>query len=240
VSWSPDGTALATVRDNGAVQLWDVGTGRPTSTRASRRLLKETARAGKTREVAYSPDGSRLATTHDDGTVRIWRASNGRLMTSLSSSHGKVTAAWSPDGALLAVGGEDIAVRLWNPATRRLQATLVGHTTPVQRIAWSPDGDQLASLSLDEDGTAEVRIWRTATGESLGGFPGRSPYVLGLAWSPDGRLLATAGLHGQLTVYAPDADPLLVGLDTPRCLDWTDLGIAVGVGHGLTLISLVP
>jgi WD40 repeat protein/DNA-binding transcriptional ArsR family regulator len=71
------------------------------------------------------------------------------------------------------------------------RVTLRGHTKPVQAVAWSPDGDHVATASAD--GT--IRVW-TTDGEG-------SPLVLGsgdttavetLAWSPDGQhLVSTSG-----------------------------------------------
>ncbi len=69
VSFSPDGSVLATAGGNptaaeGAVWLWDVGTGALLATLA-----------GSTTPVvdlAFSPDGAQLASVGTDGTLRVW------------------------------------------------------------------------------------------------------------------------------------------------------------------------
>jgi WD40 repeat protein len=54
-------------------------------------------------------------------------------------------------------------VRLWRVADGRLLRTLEGHTGSVQSVAFSPDGQTLASGSWDNT----VRLWRVADGRLL-------------------------------------------------------------------------
>jgi WD40 repeat protein len=75
------------------------------------------------------------------------------------------------------------------PATTRgLVATLQGHTDKVSRVVFSPDGNTLASSSMD----ATVRLWDIATGEVLVTLYGHPDQVNSVAFSPDGTLLASA------------------------------------------------
>ncbi|MGH3933725.1 MAG: hypothetical protein ACRDS1_01865, partial [Pseudonocardiaceae bacterium] len=50
--------------------------------------------------------------------------------------------------------------RLWDPTTGRHRTTLTGHTSAVTAVAFSPDGTQLATTSLE--GTA--RLWDPTSG----------------------------------------------------------------------------
>jgi WD40 repeat protein len=75
-------------------------------------------------------------------------------------------------------------------ATGAPHHVLTGHTAPVDRLAFSPDGRLLATAAADRT----VRLWNPATGALAGatsnaGIP---------AFSPDGRLLATADAAGTV------------------------------------------
>src|SRR5947207_5146493 len=90
----------------------------------------------------------------------------------------------------LATASSDGTARVWDARTGQMLLTLVGHTSAVNTVAFSPDGSQLATTS--SDGTA--RVWDAASGDSrvvLNG-PGPGEGVGGLAWSKDGRTLSVA------------------------------------------------
>src|SRR4051812_17894503 len=64
----------------------------------------------------------------------------------------------------------------------KVKATL-DHTGQVFDVAFSPNGEFLATGSYGENGT---RLWSTATGELIGTLDGIAP-----AFSPDGHVLMT-------------------------------------------------
>ena len=74
----------------------------------------------------------------------------------------------------------------------------LSHPARVQAVAYSPDGQYLATA--DEDGSA--RIWSVARGRLVVELR-QAEAVRGIAWSPDGRYIATGGDDRTGRVWDP-------------------------------------
>ena len=68
-------------------------------------------------------------------------------------------------------------------------AVLIGHTSSVYSVSFSPDGQMLASGS--SDGT--IRLWDAKMGHLLRTLTGHTPWVLSVSFSSDGQTLASGG-----------------------------------------------
>ena len=75
------------------------------------------------------------------------------------------------------------------PVTRA-SSTLEGHSEAVLSVAFSPQGDRLASAS----GDSTVRLWDLNTECPQATLEGHKGWVLFVAFSPDGATLASAGM----------------------------------------------
>jgi hypothetical protein len=80
----------------------------------------------------------------------------------------------------------------------QLDATLFGHTSWVTSVAFSPDGQTLASGSWD----ATIRLWDVATGQSRGEpLQGHTYPVYSVAFSPDGQTLASGSWDATIILW---------------------------------------
>jgi eukaryotic-like serine/threonine-protein kinase len=143
---------------------------------------------------ALSPDGRSLARCENSEIVLLPIASTDSRIV-LGRSVGASTLAFSPDGAMLASFFGPTTV-LWDVAKRAQFGTLRGHRERILDLAFSPDGEWIATASLDYT----ARIWETRTGQSVATLPGPAP-VRRVQWSPTGEYLATSTYHSARDVF---------------------------------------
>jgi class 3 adenylate cyclase/WD40 repeat protein len=143
--------------------------------------------------LAYSADGNRLAVASSE-TLTVYDVNSKAQLTSVALEGQKaLSVEFSRDGKLVAVGTGAGPVLLFDAATMQpLNPALQGHTGNVVEVAFSPDGQRLASMAAD--GT--VRIWDvnghqllgqplpTITEEQLSALRGGT-----MSFSVDGRIL---------------------------------------------------
>jgi WD40 repeat protein len=106
----------------------------------------------------------------------------------------------------VATASSDQAVRMWNVASR-LQApgSLLGHSSEVLSVTFSPDGRLLATASAD----TTARLWQAASRRSSGQpLRGHTDWVWEATFSPDGETIATASTDGTVRRWmVPDGRP---------------------------------
>ncbi len=203
---SPDGRRLAVGRDDEAAIVHDLVKLRvPPAPVPPERL---TLRTGMHTlfKVAISPDGKMVAAGGADregpeirGLVCIWDVATGKSLLRFIAGPAAVRdLSWSRDGKrLAAAGGKDNSVHLFDVATGKELAAWSGHTDSVRMVAFSPDGNLVASGS--RDGT--MRLWDPSTGKvrvTLGGF---ARIHSNLAFAPDSKRLISGGVDSTLHLF---------------------------------------
>ena len=190
VAFSPDGKRLASAGNEFQVKVWDASTGQELLTLKHNNTLTC---------VAFSPDGGRLVSVTYDST-KVWDLASGQELFTLGASQ---SVAFSPDGKRLAFalwGGHD-TVKVLEAATGKELISLQGHTDRVNSMAYSPDGNWLASASEDQT----IRVWDAVSGQETLTLRGHTGDIWSVAFSPDGKRLASRS-GGVIKVWDAAAD----------------------------------
>lgn len=191
-AFSPDGKLLATFDNRGNIKVADWA-----SDRTLTNFTVSPPRRRPAGVVVFSPDGNRLAIGGDYGHVRLLDLRTGTVLPfQTKSSEGVHALVFSSDARLLAAGLGS-SVRIWDSNSGESRGQLTNHTGAVRAIAFTPDGRQLASASLD--GT--IRIWSAADQTEVRCFQSSGEGLTGLAMLPDGHTLVTGGDTGTVCFW---------------------------------------
>ena len=113
--------------------------------------------------------------------------------------------AFNEDGTRLASASTDETVCVWDAHSGEEIAKLVGHHDRVYSVAWSPDGQRLAS------GADNVRVWDLDSRKAVHVLSGYNGHLLDISFTPDGRRIAATGDIGSAVMLwdAETGDQLL-------------------------------
>lgn len=128
---------------------------------------------------------------------------------------GATALAISSDASRLASGRDDGFVWLWdlkehgNYLDIYLKAKLSGHSSPISRLDFSPDGDRLASGS-----TGRVIVWGMPDGIWLFQSEALTGTLSGLEYAPSGSILAASAPGNPILLFNAADGAILATLDS--------------------------
>ncbi len=166
VAFSADGRMLATAGYDGKVGLLTIGAKEP--------VFLDGHNGKDVNSIAFTPDGTQLLSAGDDG-VRLWDVRESPPALLQKFPHIQKSILWiavSPDGDRFAAT-TGAAVNVHSLSDGKLLYNLSGHENTILRAKFSPDGQQLVTVS----GDATVRFWDLNNGTEL--------FVLHLPARPD-------------------------------------------------------
>ncbi|MEZ4861240.1 MAG: effector-associated domain EAD1-containing protein [Caldilineaceae bacterium] len=186
LSFTADSRWLVSAGKDQIVRLWDMA-----NPLIEPHIL--TDHAAEITSVAFSPDQQWLASAGTDGAIHLRKTAHLEESLVLTGHQGAVNAiTFSSIGNWLASAGTDQTVRLWDltdPLNRR--PVILEHKSAIHTVAFSPDGQLLASGSGGANGDNAVRVWQMgdpATPSQV--FTDNLGIISAVAFSPNGRWLA--------------------------------------------------
>jgi WD40 repeat protein len=187
-------------------------------------------------DLSWHADGSRIAT--DSGLWRdlilIWdlAAENNpqSLVVGYPDASGSdymdvATLEWSRSGQWLLTSGSDgnvpsrSIIRLYDAITGEAVRTIFPGFHPI----WGPNDEQIASISISEDGSV-INIWDTETGEIQSNLEAYVRGIFFISWNFDANVIAGSDFEEYLILWDVDTgikyDIEGIQMSNVRSIEW--------------------
>ena len=129
VTFSSDGTRIASGSTDGSVMVWDAWTGKE--------LKTLNGHTSYVTSVVFSHDGTRIVSGSLDGSARVWDAWTGKELKTLNGHTSYViSVAFLSDGTRIVSGSNDESVRVWDALTGEELKSLHGHIGAVRSVTF--------------------------------------------------------------------------------------------------------
>jgi WD40 repeat protein len=216
--WTPDGSRLYTAHDDQTVRYWAAG--------SSQTLTLLERQAFPISSLVWSKEVERgvVACGKDGQMVHVWAVSGQRKIFSREHHTQNVCVlALSPDGAHLALEGEGAHVHICSLyAEQKTPRPYNGHSGSLRHLAWSYDGELLATADEQkalhawireghEEDTAHVYRGHTQAHSSQDREEPPLQGISALACAPKEYRIASAGEENhQIHIWNRYADKQLI------------------------------
>lgn len=173
VSYSPDGTRLASGGGDMAVRFWNVNSSTP--------LFTCTGHRDHVLCTAWSPDGKIFVSGDRSGEIRIWDPSTGVQIGHGMRGHKKWITSLSfepyhmdPTCRRMVSSSKDHTCIVWNLKTQTMDTCISGHADSVECVKWGGNGfiytasrDRMIKVwAIDGHGRSKHKLVRSLTGHA--------------------------------------------------------------------------
>jgi WD40 repeat protein len=217
VAFNPSGSRVAIGTLSGKLLMWNPGSMKLESNKSKIEVSKMAVTA-----VAFTPDGSGIITATRAGEVDLWSSSTmEKVAHLLSVKEGVNSISVHPLGVLLAAAGGDARIHLVDLNLRVEKPsgeTGPGYSSPLLGIAFSNNGERLASVA--EDG--EVRVWDLSKRRIIYAYRGTAAGLHPIAFSPIEPVLAGIGSDRDVLFTSIEVKDALAIAGLKLTRPWTD------------------
>ncbi len=222
ISVNPEGNIVATGDERGNVRLWQFPSFIENANQPA--YWTQGDLEGATYQVAFSPDGKtlvrvgphniKLYTTPQPGAPFQIGAPRAKINASGDGKQGpsrQKFATFSKDGKVLYSGGDDGNIYFWDPNSdsgQLLGAFKNVHNSIINALVFNPEGNQLASCSLD----FTVRTLDFDVVLQSRDFEGHEAPVWTASFSPDGTRVVSASADRSVKIWERDTGKVAVNI----------------------------
>ena len=192
LAFSPDGSRLAVGCRDFKAYLWDLD---------SQKMLRVfDGHEYPVRSLAFSPDGLQLITADEVAKVVAWNVDGGTQQWELVRAELHVSdVEFDRGGDRLALGCGYGNIMIVDPEDGQELLTIPAHSRWLTGVAFSPDGEWLASCGEDR----KAKIWSLKNPANVIEIVGHDDVLTAVAFSHDGKTLGTASHDGTVRLWDP-------------------------------------
>lgn len=197
ITYSADGSFIATGSGIGPIILWNVDSGK--------KIWKNKEEKTQTACLCFSPDGKVLASGHNDFNVKIWDRSDGSLIRQLKGhTNIVISIIFSNDGTKLASGGcsDNSVVRIWDTISWET-IHILSHRDGIRCLSFFSEGKRLVSGSCD----GSIRVWDVKSGKEVEQLAGHTKEVRCFYLVEDGAELISGACDSTIRFWERSEGP---------------------------------
>jgi WD40 repeat protein len=206
LAFFPDSNRLAAAGGDRQVDVWDIA--------KSKRIKELAGHESAILAVAVADNGHWIVSGSADRTVRAFTLESDKPLWTWAGRSAVCAVAIQKGSRVVAVGSADgtLVTLDTSGATPREVTTVPAHVSGIACLAFSPNGERLASVG----GDGALRIWTASEngnllpltkfeGQLKAPVGGTSSPLTGVAFAPDNRYVATVGADSIVRIWDLEA-----------------------------------
>ncbi len=155
VTYSPDGSLIASGGYDRILRVWSAKTGREIS--------HFEGHTNNVLGIAFRPGHEQIASASTDRSLAVWNLETGKEMFRMKGHRLPVfSVVYSPDGKRIFSAGYDNSVTVWDAETGIELITFDDLPGPIRTVAISSNGKHLAAGGGSPGRNAEATVWSTS------------------------------------------------------------------------------